>query len=71
MTYLNPKLCVHRHTSAVFEKYEFPKEGCYIKCDACDLQGPIVKVGIFRWWAVCRATSSFYRLANFIDKDKK
>jgi hypothetical protein len=70
MPYVNPKICVHRHVSVVFDKGEF-QEDCYVRCDSCLLEGPLVKVGIFRWWAVSLAYRAFYKLANLIDKEKK
>lgn len=71
MSYVNPTICAHRHVSVVFDKVEFQEEDCYVRCDICPLQGPLVRVGIFRCWAVSRASRAFYKLANFIDKEKK
>lgn len=68
MSYVNPKHCVHRKTSVSFVKDDTIRGSVFVKCDFCPLYGPDIQVGIFRWWAVARATRAFYRLANLIDK---
>lgn len=71
VSYVNPKICAHRHVSIMLCKRTTTRGALYIQCDTCSLQSPLVKIGFFRFIAVSRASRAFYKLANFIDKDKK
>ncbi len=61
--YVNPKHCVHREVTIADIGDQL-----MAYCDVCGLEGPPVKLGI-KWLTRIRATSSFYWLANKIDKE--
>lgn len=64
------KNCFHRdlHNVIIRDKIDNSKRGCvFVHCRLCGLKGPTVKIGIMRWWAIAKATSGFYRLANHMD----
>lgn len=62
--YVNPAICAHRRVVS-----QWPRSGqVWIKCEICNLYGPPVTVGWFKWWAESKAARGFYKLANQLDK---
>lgn len=66
--YVNPKVCAHRWVDHNITSIN-GQVMVFAKCRVCELEGQPVKLGLFGVLARCRATRSFYRIANQIDKE--
>ena len=62
--YLNPRICAHRRVC-----FEWRNDTISAFCPDCQLEIEPITVGRSTWWARCRASRQFYKLANRLDKE--